>query len=58
MKVLLAPWEAFAMAVRMNKLEKAEVDRARQVAMVKGLNRNLPWSAPINNVHALMITLQ
>jgi hypothetical protein len=41
MNVLLAPWEAFAMAVKMNRLEKAEVDRARHVAIVKGLKRKL-----------------
>lgn len=41
MKVLLAPWEALAMAVKMNRFEKAEVERARHVAMVKGLKRKL-----------------
>lgn len=41
MKVLLAPWEALAIAVKMNRFEKAEVERARHVAMVKGLKRKL-----------------
>jgi hypothetical protein len=40
-QVMLAPWEALAMAVRMNRLVKAEVDRAMQVAIVKGLKRKL-----------------
>jgi hypothetical protein len=37
MKVLLAPWEALAMAVRMKRFVRAEVERARQVRTVKGL---------------------
>jgi hypothetical protein len=41
MKVTLAPWDALAMAVRMKRLVKAEVERARHVATVKGLNRKL-----------------
>ena len=41
MKVMLAPWEALAMAVRMKRLLKAEVDRAIHVAIVKGLRRKL-----------------
>jgi hypothetical protein len=41
MKVKLAPWEALAMAVRMNRLVRAEVERAMHVATVKGLNRKL-----------------
>lgn len=41
MKVMLAPWEALAMAVRMKRLLKADVDRAMQVAIVKGLRRKL-----------------
>lgn len=46
MKVKLAPREAFAMAVRINRLVRAEVDRAMQVATVKGLNKKLvTWSA-------------
>jgi len=40
-EVLLAPWAAFAMAVRMKRLERAEVERARHVAIVKGLKRKL-----------------
>ena len=39
MKVKLAPWDAFAMAVRMKRLVRAEVERAMQVATVKGLNK-------------------
>lgn len=39
--VLLAPWAAFAMAVRMKRFERAEVERARHVAIVKGLKRKL-----------------
>lgn len=41
MKVKLAPREAFAMAVRMKRLVRAEVERAMQVAKVKGLNKKL-----------------
>jgi hypothetical protein len=48
-QVMLAPWEALAMAVRTNRLVKAEVDRAMHVAIVKGLKRKLSvvstWSA-------------
>jgi len=36
-KVLLAPWDALAMAVRMKRFVRAEVERARHVRMVKGL---------------------
>jgi hypothetical protein len=39
--VMLAPWDALAMAVRMKRLEKAEVDLAMHVAMVNGLKRKL-----------------
>lgn len=42
MKVLLAPWDALAMAVRMNRFVRAEVERARHVRTVKGLNKKLP----------------
>ena len=46
MNVMLAPWEALAMAVRMNMLVMAEVERARHVRTVKGLKRKLwRWSA-------------
>jgi hypothetical protein len=41
MQVMLAPWEALAMAVRMKRLVKAEVERAMHVAIVKGLKRKL-----------------
>lgn len=41
MKVMLAPWEAFAMAVKMKRVVKDDVDRAMHVATVKGLNRKL-----------------
>jgi hypothetical protein len=41
MQVMLAPWEAFAMAVRTNRLVKVEVERPMHVAMVKGLKRKL-----------------
>jgi hypothetical protein len=41
MKVKLAPWAAFAMAVRMKRLVRAAVERARHVARVKGLKRKL-----------------
>lgn len=41
MKVVLAPWEALAMAVRINRFVSAEVDRARHVAIVKGFKRKL-----------------
>lgn len=41
MQVMLAPWEAFAMAVRMKRFVNAEVDRATHVAIVNGLNRKL-----------------
>jgi hypothetical protein len=58
MKVLLAPWDAFAMAVRMNRLEKAEVDRARQVAIVKGLKRKLILSVYADLQYMHMLTLQ
>ena len=37
MKVLLAPWDALAMAVRMKRFVMAEVERARHVRTVKGL---------------------
>ena len=40
-KVMLAPWEALAMAVRMNMFVRAEVERARHVKTVNGLKRNL-----------------
>jgi hypothetical protein len=40
-QVMLAPWEALAIAVRINRLVKAEVDRAMHVAIVKGLKRKL-----------------
>lgn len=40
-KVMLAPWEALAMAVKMNMFVRAEVERARQVRTVKGLKRKL-----------------
>jgi hypothetical protein len=40
-KVMLAPWAAFAIATRINILVIAAVDRARHVAIVKGLKRNL-----------------
>jgi hypothetical protein len=42
-KVMLAPWEALAMAVKMNRFVGAEVERARQVRTVKGLKRKLLW---------------
>jgi hypothetical protein len=58
MKVLLAPWDAFAMAVRMNRLEKAEVDRARLVAIVKGLKRKLILSVYADLQYMHMLTLQ
>lgn len=35
------PWMALAMACRMAQVEKTEVGRPRQVAMVRGLKRNL-----------------
>ena len=38
-KVKLAPWAALAMAVRTKRLVRAEGERARQVARVKGLKR-------------------
>jgi hypothetical protein len=41
MKVMLAPWDALAMAVKMKRFVKAEVDRAMHVAMVNGLRRKL-----------------
>jgi len=41
MKVKLAPWDALAMAVRMKRLVRAEVERATQVRTVKGLKRKL-----------------
>jgi hypothetical protein len=41
MKVMLAPWEALAMAVRTKRLVKDDVERAIHVATVKGLNRKL-----------------
>lgn len=41
MKVTLVPWDALAIAVRMKRLVKAEVERARHVATVNGLNRKL-----------------
>jgi len=41
MKVKLAPWDALAMAVRMKRFVRAEVERATQVRTVKGLNRKL-----------------
>jgi hypothetical protein len=40
-KVMLAPWEALAMAVRMKRLVRADVERAMHVATVKGLKRKL-----------------
>lgn len=40
-KVVLAPWQALAMAVRMKRLVKVEVERAMQVASVNGLNKKL-----------------
>lgn len=40
-KVMLAPWDALAMAARMNMLVRAEVERARHVRTVKGLRRKL-----------------
>jgi hypothetical protein len=40
-KVMLAPWEALAMAVKMNMFVRAEVERARHVRTVKGLKRKL-----------------
>lgn len=36
-----APWQALAMAVRMKRLVKVVVERAMQVARVKGLNKKL-----------------
>ena len=41
MKVKLAPWEALAMAVRMKRFVRAEVERAMHVRTVKGLKRKL-----------------
>lgn len=41
MKVMLAPWEALAMAVKMKRFVKADVDLAMHVVMVNGLNRKL-----------------
>ena len=41
-KVMLAPWDAFAMAARMKRFVNADVERAIHVATVKGLKRNLP----------------
>ena len=41
MNVMLDPWEALAMAVKMNMFVRAEVERARQVRTVKGLKRKL-----------------
>jgi hypothetical protein len=41
MQVMLAPWEALAMAVKMNRFVKAEVERAMHVATVNGLKRTL-----------------
>jgi hypothetical protein len=41
MKVTLAPWDAFAMAVRMKRLDRAAVERETHVAMVKGLSKKL-----------------
>jgi hypothetical protein len=46
------------MAVRMNRLEKAEVDRARQVAIVKGLKRKLILSVYADLQYMHMLTLQ
>jgi len=40
-KVVLAPWAALAIAVNMKRFDRADVDRARHVATVKGLNRKL-----------------
>lgn len=45
MKVLLTPCDAFAMAVRMDRFVRAEVERARHVRTVKGLYKKL---APIS----------
>jgi hypothetical protein len=39
---MLAPWDALAMAVRMNMFVRAEVERARHVRTVNGLKRKLP----------------
>jgi hypothetical protein len=39
--VKLTPWEALAMAVRMKRFVRAEVERAMHVATVKGLKRKL-----------------
>lgn len=41
-KVMLAPWLALAIAVRMNRLLRADVERAIHVTNVNGLNRKLP----------------
>lgn len=41
MKVMLAPWDALAMAVKMKRLVRADVERAMHVATVKGLKRKL-----------------
>ena len=38
---MLAPWQALAMAVRMKRLVRLEVERDRHVARVKGLKRKL-----------------
>ena len=40
-QVTLAPWQALAMAVRMHRLVKVEVERAMHETSAKGLNRKL-----------------
>lgn len=44
--VMPAPWDAFAIAVRMKRLLRADVDREMHVAIVKGLKRYLPRVSP------------
>ena len=49
-KVMLAPWEALAMAVKMNMFVRAEVERARHVRTVKGLKRKLIFELAIADI--------
>jgi hypothetical protein len=53
-KVMLAPCAALAMAVRTKRFERADVERARQVAMVNGLNRKPAAMARLLHLRCLL----